>query len=655
MQPIRFGLDIETNGFLEHHLDYTTTPYRLKDTFKIHCIVVIYEDKIVAFHDGPKFIFDGREFDIDFSSIDDKYSYVFKDYEPLDYIHRPLSDFPKFVKWIPEGSTIVAHNGINFDFLAIKLYFDIDYKVEIGMDTPYGDDTWDGKHVIFDDTMVRSKCLNPDRYGGHSLMNLSSKGDTQKMEFRYHIPENFRFELFDADMVYYNIIDVKTNLEVADKLDAEQAVEWPLAENWEPWMWEAPLKLEKQVMELITRQQHRGFMFDKVLAEQCIEELDEMMATRKEKIEAILPDRPATKGFMNDFTPPVRQLKKNREPSSYIEKFADRIGAKLVDTEDGWTFVYKGVVHSLPMAEEPLETSMKATINDTTHIKEWLVGLGWSPLEYKEKDLTVDQKKNKLSPEKLDAAIDRYIEQTVKSNFLHDRLEFLGLNVSKNVKPEVARMRLKSYFDKRKERNGGIKVVTNPSFTVGQDKEICRNLKAFAQSNEELSCITDITEYLTYRHRRNSILGGGVTFEDFEDDVDAQTAKGYLPNLREDGRIGTPAGTCDAATSRFRHRIVVNVPRATSLYGGNMRALFMADSNVAWQLGYDFASLEARIEGHYCWQFEDGTEKEYCISLIQEKPHDVHTMMAKRISEIIGREFQRSPAKNVKYGLIRSI
>src|SRR5690606_24157584 len=99
------------------------------------------------------------------------YSYTFENYEPLDYIQRPLADFVNFVRWIPEGSTIIAHNQINFDLLAIKLYFGIDYKVEVGMDTPLGDDYWGGKPVNFDDTMVRSKTLNPDRFGGHSLDN----------------------------------------------------------------------------------------------------------------------------------------------------------------------------------------------------------------------------------------------------------------------------------------------------------------------------------------------------------------------------------------------------------------------------------------------------------------------------------------------------
>lgn len=45
--------------------------------------------------------------------------------------------------------------------------------------------------------------------------------------------------------------------------------------------------------------------------------------------------------------------------------------------------------------------------------------------------------------------------------------------------------------------------------------------------------------------------------------------------------------------------------------------------------GGDLANLsehnvEARIEGHYCWSFEDDEDKPYCNSLIQEKPFDVH-------------------------------
>jgi len=637
--------DLESTGLLNSSsIDYSSVPYKLKDDFKIHCIVVEFDDKIVAFHDGPKYVFDGRPFVVDYSAVNDAYTYTFEDYEPLEYIHRPLSDFRNFLEWIPEGSRIIAHNQINFDLLVIKLYFGVDYKVEVGMDTPLGDDSWGGKPVVFDDTMIRSKTLNPDRFGGHSLENLAVGSSDEKMDFRPHVPRDFRFLVSGADMVYYNILDVKANKLVAKKLDAEMTL-WDWNEKWHP-----ALKLEKQTVELITRQEHRGFAFDKGLAEECLSELDAMMEERRVKIEAIIPPRPATKGYMSDFTPPKLQFKKSTgEPSANMQKFAVKIGGSIIETVDGYEMEWQGKNYKLPLPEGvPLVTTMKSTINDTTHIKEWLVSLGWQPMEYKEKDLTVDAKKNKLSPEKLDAAIDRYIEQTMYSEFRKDRMDFLEVDPRGNE--GFVRKKLRDFFLMRKQRGGGLKVQTNPSFTVGQEKEICPNLKVLAESREELNCITDITEYLTYRHRRNSILGGGQTFEDFEDDTDEQTSKGYLANIREDGRIPTPAGTCDAATSRMRHRLVVNVPRSTSLYGENMRALFMADSNVAWQLGYDFSSLEARIEGHYCWIHEQDELKAYCNSLIQEKPNDVHTMMAQRISAIINSDFGRSPAKNVKYG-----
>src|SRR5690554_4032676 len=269
--------------------------------------------------------------------------------------------------------------------------------------------------------------------------------------------------------------------------------------------------------------------------------------------------------------------------------------------------------------------------------------LKWRPSEYKEKDLTVDTKKNKLSPEKLKAAIERYVEQTIESSFCKDRCEHLGIHVGPRMTKDSIRQKLYAELNECADRKGGIKVLTNPSFTVGQEKEICPDLERLASSSEELRCITDITEYLTYRHRRNSILGGGADWED-----DEEPEKGYLSAVREDGRIPTPADTCGAATSRFKHRLVTNIPRVTSLFGHNMRAMFGVD-DACYQIGYDFDSLEAREEANFCWPFEDG-EREYCNSLLLDKPNDVHTKMAQKISAVIARDFARGPAKSVKYG-----
>ncbi len=650
MQVWDVVFDLEANNLLNNNtVDYTKVPYSLKDTFKMHCIVadvvVAGKQYIYAFYDGETISLDGRKYSIEIEGQE----YILENYNPIEYIHKPMQDFKAFVEKLPEGSTVVGHNIINFDLLVTKLYFGIDYSVEVDMaiDAPLGDDRWGNKHVIFDDTLVRAKTLNPDRFGGQSLDALSQKCGVQKVQFRKHLPEDKRFQHFAPDMLYYCIYDVKANRQVRNLLNEEQK-----QFDWND-KWNSAIKLEKAVAELITRQEHRGFYFDKELAMKNLEELDAMMEERRVKIEAILPKKPATKSYLSNFIPCEKQFLKNGNPNANITKFVEKHGGTLENTTSGWVANIFDKVFPLPIPQEPIvEAEVPANVGDTTHIKNWLVGLGWKPSEYKEKDITTDTKKNKLPQDKLNAAIERYIEQTVTTNFRQDRCDhLLGYRViTEKTSESVVRNKLKNFFDSRTNQGRGVKVLTNPSFTVGQEKEICSRLTEFAKSNEKYASILDIVEYLTYRHRRNSILGGGLDYEDFDTEDDAQTAKGYLANVREDGRIPTPSDTCGAATSRFKHRLVANIPRVTSLYGENMRAMFGVDKD-CYQIGYDFDSLEARQEANFCWKYEE-EPREYCQSLLLDKPNDVHTKMSQKITEIIGKAFARGPAKSVKYACL---
>ena len=55
----------ETTGLLdETAIDYCAVPYKLKDSFKTHCIVVEEHEtgKVIAFYDGPTYVLDGREY-----------------------------------------------------------------------------------------------------------------------------------------------------------------------------------------------------------------------------------------------------------------------------------------------------------------------------------------------------------------------------------------------------------------------------------------------------------------------------------------------------------------------------------------------------------------------------------------------------------------
>lgn len=631
----KFTWDIEATALLDNDtIDYLASPYRLKDTFGMHCICLENHEtgEIIAFHDGPKYIFDGRPYE----ESDGKYTYVLKEYVAQEYTHFPLSDFPDFVNHTgkfadkPEYlvEMAVAHNGINYDHLAVKLYYGLNYSVKYN--------TWGNSNVKIIDTLILSKVLNPDRKidgkPGHNLNALSKKaGGDVKIDFRKEIPEGDRFRTFAADMLYYCIYDNK----------ATTAVYYYLMEEWGSYnKWQEPFELEQRIADIITRQEHRGFKFNMQQAEENLEFLDKEMERLRLLVEPILPPKPATKGYLKDFIPPKLQIKKNGEPTNHIIKFADKHGGSLEEREGDWWLLVLDKEFKLPISsEEPIcEPTIPSTLNDTTHIKNWLVGLGWVPSEYKDKDLTLKSgSKIKKDPDDLEKGILSYVKQTLESNFCNDRCEHLQAD------PETLELRIRERLAKGKGR--GLKVLTNPCFTKGQEKDICPNLEALG---EKFPYATQIVQYLTYKHRRNSILGGGAEWED--DEEDQEYDKGFLAAVRADGRIATPAATCDAATSRMKHRKVANVPRVTSLFGEQMRNLFGVETPRYFQIGYDFDSLEAKIESHYCWRYEPEPH-EYCNALLLEKPNDVHTMMAKRITDTIGRKFERSPAKSVKYGI----
>lgn len=574
-----FTFDIESNNLLnDESVDYLASPYRLKDSFAMHCIVCESHDtgEIIAFHDGDKYLFDGRPY----IETDGKYEYRLEEYEHLEYTHFPLKDFPDFVNGTGKfkGNSnykitkVVGHNIINFDLLAIKLFFKLNYSVKYN--------TWGNSDIEICDTMILSKTLNPDRFGGHSLAELSKKaGGDVKIDFRKNIPETERFRTFAADMLYYCIYDNKANT----------AVFRYLMEEWGDYSkWSEPFNLEQRVADIITRQEHRGFAFNMKQAEDNIRDLDARMEACRLEAEPVLPPKPATKGYLKSFIPPKLQFKKNGEPSSNMIKFAEKHSGELVQKEDGWWLFALGKEFKLPIpAEEPIcDPTVPATLDDTTHIKNWLVGLGWSPSEYKDKDITLKSgTKIKKDEAQMEKAIRDYVDQTLASNFCQDRCDHLECT------PETLEWKLRDRIAKAKGR--GVKVLTNPSFTKGQEKDICPNLEALG---EKFPYATQIVQYLTYKHRRNSILGGGADWEEDEEDYD----KGYLAAVRADGRIPTPAATCDAATSRMKHRLVANIPRVTSLYGYEMRNLFGVEVPKYFQIGYDFDSLEAKIESHYC-------------------------------------------------------
>lgn len=577
-------------------IDYNASPFRLKDPAFVHCA------GFLDINTGERFGFRQREV----------------------YTHMKQFLMDEDIE------EMIGHNTINYDHLLLKLVTGLDYSIGVNG----APDMLGGKEIKITDTLVLSKTLNPDR-PQHSLEYHGRQLHLEKIDWRAKAielgliqptdPRGAEFRTFHEEMFVYMDRDIDVNVLVYHQLMKE----------WGTWNWTGPYETEKAVQEIITRQEHRGFWFDRDSAVEHVKDLDTKMETLRATVEPLIPPKPLSQGALDNLTPTKKQFKLNGEPITHILNFAKKHGGEFVEVNGVWSATLYGKLYTLPMAVEPLHDTAPATLNDTLHIKEWLVGLGWSPTQYKERDLTVDSKKKKVTKEKFDAAVEKWIDQTFESEFRADRLEELGY--TKRVDRGILTRKMQGHEHMKRP----LIVYTNPTLTVGMEKEIDPKL---LEMSAKFAHAREISDYLTYKHRRNSILGGGV---DPDDDDDMQKGWMSVERINEDHRIPTPADTCGAATSRFKHRLVANIPRVTSKFGKEMRGLFGVGDGY-YQMGYDFDSLEAKIESHYVFKYEGGPQ--YGISLTAEKPNDCHSVLAKQISELLGRPFPRGTAKNVKYG-----
>lgn len=493
-------------------------------------------------------------------------------------------------------SEVIGHNIIGFDFPVLKLSGILDYTVAY----PDKKCTIFGNEVEITDTLIWSKLLNPDRRGGHSLAEWGRRLGNKKQNFH-------SFDEFTPEMLEYCVQDTSTN----------QSVYFDLKKEAGDHNWKQAYEMERKLVDLTFKQELFGFAYNSDLAKENLEKLTELMLERSERVSPILPPKQLAVAALKEFTPPKIQFKKDGSISSNLEKFAAKHSAEI--NVEARTFTYKGQVLNLPLTE-PIETTEVASIDDIDVVKGMLLGMGWYPSEVKERDLVKNTDKSLKNETEILAAIDRYVKQTEKSLFRDLRLDLLECSMSN----------LKTTLKSRIKGSKPIYVPTTPRLQVGVEKEICPNLEVLG---DKASFVKDVCEYFTYRHRKNSIAGGTL-------DEDGDPVTGFLSNVREDGRIPTPADTLGANTGRYRHKIVCNIPRVTSLFGEEMRNMFGSGKGL-YQLGFDFASLEARIQGHYCLPYTDGAE--LAATLVAEKPNDIHSVNARKLG------ITRPNAKNFSY------
>jgi len=582
---MRYFIDGEGNMLLADMLDYSSFPYKLKKEAKIWCICLYNIDT------GER-----------------KY---------LDGVNLTKA---KLKEALADCTELWAHNGLKFDYPVFMLFGLLDYYVGY-LDE---DDRLYGRKIKkIGDTLVESRLLYPDRYLGHSLEAWGNRLGEHKMDFRQMCidkgyiqkcdPQGAEFQQYTPEMLEYCHGDTYVGSKVLLALEKEKG----------SWNWDQAIKMENKLADKAIRRETLGFWFDKDLAIKCLADLDNKMQALRDIVEPLLPPKPMNIGELKEYTPPARQMSKNGQYTSFMVKFANKHNAIL----NGDLFTYQGRDYKIPFTE-PIRTHVRATIDNLDHVKMYLISLGWSPSEWKVRDLTKDSKKQSISYEKRTKALYKWFDETTNGKYTEERFAQL----------DIDRESLLNKFLSDLRDDYPVRVPTSPNVRVGVEKELCPNLIALG---DKVAFAKDFAMYLTYKHRRNSIAGGDT--EDMDFDSDAPNT-GYMSMYREqDGRVSTPSIEIGASTCRYRHIGIANIARATSIYGKEMRSLFGCGPN-ALQLGFDFASLEARIQGHYCFHYTDGPN--LAKTLLAEKPNDIHTITGKKLG------IPRSDAKSVNYAVL---
>lgn len=583
-------IDIESNSLIADAIDYTSLPYKLNSDAKIWVVCVTDVDT-------------GESFNQTCDGITKEW--LASVLAPYDYL--------------------ILHNGMKFDLPVLMLFNLIDYSIGY----MEGKDKLNGKDVRFIDTLILSRITNPDRLGGHGLAAWGKRTGNFKTDYREQCieqgyiekgaPKGTEFLAFNDLMLPYCIQDCSATISTYNELLSKDLTDYD--------GWKDAIRQEHKLADLAIRRETFGFAFDKQAAVDCVNELTIIMQELTDKVNPILPKRELNQTEIKMYSPPKVQFIANGNLSVAMLNFVERIGAEIQNGD----LYFEGDYYSLPL-EGIIKTEKTATIDDLDTVKGYLIELGWIPTEWRERDFTKDSKKQTISFDKRIKAFDKWFKETTDGKYKELRLQ----ESFETHKVRTVELLYDKIIEKL-HKDFPVRLPTSPQVRVGVEKELCPNLIILGS---QVDFAKDFVNYLTYKHRKSSIAGGNIEEMDFDEE---SPNTGYLSMYREqDGRIPTPAIEIGASTHRYKHIGVANIPRATSIYGKEMRSLFGCGKGYV-QFGFDFASLEARVEGSYCYGGTDGIE--YAKSLTAEKPNDVHTINAAKLN------IDRTSAKSFKYAL----
>ena len=231
-------------------------------------------------------------------------------------------NFARILETLENAHELIGHNIIQFDLPVLRRVFDF---------VPRGRVT---------DSLVVSRCLYPDRPGGHSLAAWGERLGYEKGEFT-------GFDSLSVEMLEYCRRDVEVNARLYRRLLAEQ----------KGHDWGRSLELEHRIADIIAEQERRGFYFYKEQAQELVDEWSSRISSIDSSVLGeleynIVPHRTVSKPF-----------KINGEPTAASKRAAEESGLPCSVVNGPWTSVYY----------------TKPDLNSKKQQKELLLSKGWVP------------------------------------------------------------------------------------------------------------------------------------------------------------------------------------------------------------------------------------------------------------------------------------
>ena len=537
---------------------------------------------------------------------------------------RPLEQLGDTLE---KADTLVGHNIIGYDLPALGTLLGYTFKLPKAYDAP---GVFNGRPIQIYDTLVMSKTNKPIRHrGGHSLKDWGLRLKCYKGDYEgpWDVASKSMYEYCRQD----TIVTRKLFLLLKDEVGAV---------DYEPIWW-----VEQRVYDAVNNDaQHTGFALD-------LDEARTVLAGFKKKAAeleaAILPHidlLPHTKKSEAEATPPRVQLLKSGGLSAAMGRFLERHNGKHLKGAQDQAVVLYGKTYPLPMPVKPVLAGRPAELSASAmfHIGCQLMASGWEPQEYKPVDLKVHTATGQPKTlEQYADSVGRFCAKIQGTKMVDVVAKELGCKPSQ-IPTELLQ---------RYKKDHRVIVPSSPLMTIGPSKEPCPNLDKLGDS---VTWVKALSLWATYKHRI-SIL-------------ESQSGTGWINDhdVIQHGFIKTPADTCGANTFMFTHRKTVNVPTVESVGGRELRGLLKAGEG-RLLTGCDAAGQEARVEGHYVFDYDPTPNKEYVESLTTEKSEtyyegvllDVHQLTACKMFNIEDPSIlwtkegkgMRGKAKGLKYGI----